>query len=161
MNKTTTITFNEEVCTLDVKITPEHFSSRQKHTILYVNNPFDPEELKYSGITKRPEYTRKGEFPEIDKEWKAYNKAELQIEKKIIAKAVQDGLLDAKLAQELKWSRKAGCSCGCSPGWKSRDYRRQSIWLNVTSPSKEQQKKERYQNIASEQEAKTLSSMVI
>lgn len=161
MNKNTTITFNEEICTLDVKVTPEHYSSRQKHTILYISNPFDPEDLRYSGITKRPEYTRKGEFPEIDKEWKAYNKAEVQIQKRIIAKAVQDGLLDANLVQELKFSTKAGCACGCSPGWKARNYRRLSIWLTVTSPSKEQEKKERYQNIMAEQEAKTLASMVI
>lgn len=161
MNKTTTIKFNEEVCSLECKIRPEHYGSRQRHTILYVSNPFDPEDLRYSGITKRPEYTRKGDFPEIDKEWRRYNKAEVQIQKKIIAKAVQDGLIDANLAQELKFSTKAGCSCGCSPGWRSRDYRRQSIWLTVTSPSKEQEKKERYRDIMAEQEAKTLASMVI
>lgn len=161
MNKTTTIKFNEEVCSLECSIKSEHYSSKQKHTILYVSNPFDPEDLRYSGITKRPEYTRKGDFPEIDKEWRRYNKAELQIQKKIIAKAVQDGLLDANLAQELKFSTKAGCSCGCSPGWKSRDYRRQSIWLRVISPSKEQEKKERNRNYLAEQEAKTLASMVI
>lgn len=161
MNKNTTIQFNEEICALDVSIRPEPYGSKQKHTILYISNPFDPEELKYSGITKRPEYTRRGDFPEIDKEWKVYNKAELQTQKKIIAKAVQDGLIDSKLAIELKFSKKAGCACGCSPGWKARDYRRLSIWLTVTSPSKEQAKKERYQNIMAEQEAKTLASMVI
>jgi hypothetical protein len=161
MNKTTTIKFNEEVCTLNAKTTPEHYSSKQKHTTLYISNPFDPEDLRYSGITKRPEYTRKGEFPEIDKEWRRYNKAELQIEKKIIAKAVQDGLLDAELAKELKWSRKAGCSCGCSPGWKSRDYRRQSIWLTVISPSKEQERMEESKEYQSKREAETLASMVI
>lgn len=161
MKNTTTITFNEEVCTIEFDRTPEPFGSRQKHTILYISNPFDPEDLKHSGITKRPEYSKKGENPALDKEWKQYNKAELLIQKRIINQAVRDGLLDKDLAQELKFSRKAGCQCGCSPGWKARDYRRQSIWLKVTSPSKEQEKKEHLRQIASEREAETLSSMMI
>ncbi len=161
MNTTTTIKFNEEVCSLTTSRTVEPFGSRQKHTILYISNPFDPEELKYSGITKRPEYSHKGEDKELDKEWKRYNKAELAIQKRIIYQAVQGGLIDEGLAQGLKFSRKAGCQCGCSPGWKARDYRRQSIWLKVTSPSKEQEKKERDKDYAAVQEAKTLASMVI
>jgi len=161
MNNTTTITFNEEVCSLESSRTLEPYGSRQKHTILYISNPFDPEDLKHSGITKRPEYSHKGEDKELDKEWRKYNKAELMIQKRIINQAVRDGLLDKDLAAELKFSRKAGCQCGCSPGWKSRDYRRQSIWLKVTSPSKEQEKKERNKDYAAEQEAKTLASMVI
>jgi len=161
MNTTTTITFNEEVCILTTIRRVDPNGCRQKHTILYISNPFSPEDLKHSGITKQPEYSHKGEDKELDKEWKRYNKAELMIQKRIISQAVQDGLLDKDLAQELKWSRKAGCSCGCSPGWKTRDYRRQSLWLTVTSPSKEQEKKERNKDYAAIQEAKTLSSMVI
>jgi hypothetical protein len=161
MNTTTTITFNEEVCTLTSKRTVEHYGSRQKHTILYISNPFSPEDLKGSGFTKEPEYSHKGEDKELDKEWRKYNKAELMIQKRIIDQAVQDGLLDRNLAEELRWSRKAGCQCGCSPGWKSRDYRRQSLWLTVTSPSKEQEKKERNRDYTSKKELETLSSMVI
>lgn len=158
---TTTITFNEEVCTLSTSETIEPYGSRQKHTILYVSNPFDPEDLKHSGITKRPEYSAKGDNPELDKEWKRYNKAELMIQKRIINQAVRDGLLDESLAKELKFSRKAGCACGCSPGWKARDYRRQSVWLNVTSPSKEEEKEARLHEYASKKEAETLASVVI
>jgi hypothetical protein len=146
----TTITFNEEVCTLESSCLTEPFGSKQKHTILYISNPFDPEDLKHSGITKRPEYSIKGEDPTLDKAWKQYNKVELLMQKRIINQAVRDGLLDESLAKELKFSRKAGCQCGCSPGWKARDYRRQSIWLTVTSPSKEQEKKERQLQVASE-----------
>ena len=161
MKDTTTILFNEEVCTLSSKRTLEPYGTRQKHTILYISNPFVPEDLKHSGITKRPEYTIKGDFPDIDKAWKQYNRAELQIQKRIINQAVRDGLLEDALAKELKWSRKAGCFCGCSPGWKARDFRRQSVWLTVTSPSKEQEKKEKKQESLSKKEAETLSSMVI
>jgi hypothetical protein len=35
------------------------------------------------------------------------------------------------------------------------------MWLNVTSPSKEEEKKKRKREYASENEAKTLASMVI
>jgi len=161
MNNTTTIQFNEEVCTLTTSRTAEPYGSRQKHTILYISNPFSPEDLKDSGFTKQPEYSHKGEDKELDKEWKRYNKAELAIQERIISQAVQDGLLDESLARELKWSRKAGCQCGCSPGWKTRDYRRQSLWLTVTSPSKEQEKKERNKEYQAKKELETLASMVI
>ena len=157
----TTITFNEEVCTLSTHKTIEPYGTRQKHTILYVSNPFDPEDLKHSGITKRPEYSTKGENPELDKEWKRYNKVELLIQKRIINQAARDGLIDNDLAKELKFSRKAGCACGCSPGWKARDYRQQSVWLTVTSPSKEEEGKARLREYASKKEADTLASVVI
>lgn len=157
----TTIQFNDEVCTIEFDRTLEPISSKQKHTILYISNPFDPEDLKHSGITKRPEYSRKGEDPALDKAWRQYNKAELSIQKRIINQAVRGGLLDENFAKELKFSRKAGCQCGCSPGWKAADYGRQSIWLKVHSPSKEEEEKERLSQIASEREEKTMASMVI
>jgi len=158
---TTTIQFNEEICTLEKDRTVEPYSSKQKHTVVYISNPFDPEDLKHSGITRRPEYSRKGDNPSLDKEWKQYNKAELLIQKRIINQAVRGGLLEESFAKGLKFSRKAGCGCGCSPGWKAVDYGRQSIWLKVTSPSKEQEQKERQQEYASKKEAETLASMVI
>jgi len=161
MNNTTTIQFKEEICSLTYRRTPESYSSRQKHTQVHISNPFSPEDFKDSGFKGQPEYSRKGEDKALDKEWKKYNKYELLIQKKIIDQAVQDGLLDKSLAEELKWSRKAGCSCGCSPGWTSRDYRRQTIWLTVTSPSKEQEKKDRNRESLAQKEMETLSSMVI
>jgi hypothetical protein len=161
MNNTTTIQFNEEICSLHYRRTPEPYSSRQKHTKVHISNPFSPEDIKGSGFTKQPEYSHKGEDKALDKEWRKYNKYELLIQKRIIDQAVQDGLLDKSLAEELKWSRKAGCSCGCSPGWVTRDYRRQTIWLTVTSPSKEQEKKDRNRESLAKRELETLSSMVI
>lgn len=69
--------------------------------------------------------------------WKAYNKAEINILKLaikesavLIKKGLKDaGVSDAVLEQydDLKWqfSRKAGCSCGCSPGFvlKTKEYK--------------------------------------
>lgn len=161
MNKTTTIIFNEEVCTLTSEMSRETFDRRQKHTLLYISCPFSPEDLKSSGFTEQPPYSRKGDTPEIDKAWRRYNKAELQIERDIITKAVQGGLLDAGLAKELKWSRKAGCSCGCSPGWKARDYGQRTGWLTVISPSKEEEQRKADMDRKSAWEAEKLTSMVI
>jgi hypothetical protein len=161
MKNNTTIEFNEETCTLSYRRTPEYYPSKQKHTQVHISNPFDPEDFKDSGFTQQPEYSHKGEDKALDKEWRKYNKYELSIQKKIIDQAVSNGMLDESLAKELKWSRKAGCSCGCSPGWTSRDYRRQTIWLTVTSPSKEQEKKDRNRESLAKREEETLSSMVI
>jgi hypothetical protein len=158
---TTTIKFNEEVCTLTSMSKLESYSSKQKHTMVSICNPFDPEELNWNGITERPEYSVKGDDKAIDKLWRKYNKAELEIQRVIINQAVEAGLIKDNIAKQLKWSRTAMCSCGCSPGWKAKDFGRQTIWLTVTSPSKEQEKKERRQAQESEKEQRTLASMII
>ena len=158
---TTTIKFNEEVCTLTSNSKLESYSSKQKHTMVSICNPFDPEELNWNGITERPDYSIKGNDPHNDKLWRKYNKAELEIQRVIINQAVEAGLIKKDIAEKLKWSRTAGCGCGCSPGWKAKDYGRQTIWLTVTSPSKEQEKKERRQAQESEKEQMTHASMII
>jgi hypothetical protein len=161
MNTTTSIKFNEEVCSLTSHRKAEPYTSKREHTLVSISNPFDPEELNWNGITQRPEYSNKGEDKDNDKLWRKYNKAELGIQRVIINQAVKDGLLDENIAKELKWSRTAMCSCGCSPSWVSKDYGRQTIWLTVTSPSKEQEKKQRQLEYASKKESETLSSMMI
>lgn len=161
MNNTTksaSIEVNDEVCVLNYKVAREPFGSRQKHTIVYINNPFTPEDL---GLGDGPEYSPKGENPELDKAWRKYNKAKVNIQKQLINHAVCHGMIEENLAKELKWSRTAGCTCGCSPGWISKDYRRQSIWLELVSPSKEEEKKNWYNEYASKREVETLASLVI
>jgi hypothetical protein len=161
MNTLTSIKFNEEVCTLTSSRQAEPYTSKRKHTLVSISNPFEPEELNWNGITQRPEYSVKGEDKANDKLWRKYNKAELGIQRVIINQAVKDGLLDENIAKELKWSRTAGCQCGCSPSWVSKDYGRQTIWLTVTSPSKEQEKQQRQLDYASKKESETLASVVI
>ena len=57
-----------------------------------------------------PPYTMKGEDPANDKAWRDYNKQELR--------AMQDILVLAGFdTDEWRYSRKAGCSCNCSPGF--------------------------------------------
>lgn len=59
-------------------------------------------------------YTAKGEYPTLDKAWKQYNKMEV---------VSMRGLLDAACTamglkiESVKFSRYAGCSCPCSPGF--------------------------------------------
>lgn len=161
MKTATTIQFNEEVCSLSYHYTLEHSSSKQKHTIVYISNPFSPEDINYKGITEQPEYSKKGDDVELDKAWRKYNKAELDMQKTIINRAVATGLIDSEFAKQLKWSRKAGCSCGCSPGWRARDFGRKSVWLTVKSPSKEEEIRIRQQDYLSTKEAETLASVVI
>lgn len=161
MKSTTTIQFKEEICTIEYDQTYEPQGSKQKHTILYISNPFSPEELNWKGITEQPPHSVKGDDPDNDKIWRKYNKAEVDLQRIIINQAVQDGLIAEDFAKQLKWSRKAGCQCGCSPGWRARDYGRKSAWLNVKSPSKEEEKKKRQEEYAAKKEAETLTSLCI
>ena len=157
----TTIQFNEEVCTLTSSRKPESYSSKQKHTVVSISNPFDPEDLNWNGITEHPEHSIKGVDKANDELWRKYNKAELEIQWSIINRAIETGLISESIAKELKWSRTAMCSCGCSPGWKAKDFGRQTIWLTVTSPLKEAEKKQRQREYESKREAETLASVVI
>ena len=158
---TTTIQFKEEVCTLNYNESYEPRSSRQKHTVLYVSNPFTPEELNWKGIVEQPPHSVKGDDQANDKLWRKYNKAEIELERSVINRAVEGGLISDVFAAQLKWSRFAGCSCPCSPGWKARDYGRKSVWLKVVSPSKEEEKKKRQEEYAAKKEAETLASLCI
>lgn len=159
---TTTIEFNNEICTLEISKAREAISSKQKHSILYVDVPFSPEELKWGNITTQPPVSVKGKDPENDKAWRKYNKAEVSMERFVIQQAAKDGVLDEDFVKELNFSRKAGCSCGCSPGWKGvKDFGKQSIWLTLTSPSKEKEKQMQKEMYLYRKEAEALSSLVI
>lgn len=73
------------------------------------------EEVKEQYGLDRPEYTVFGEDPENDKAWKKYNRAEVAIMKTKVT-----NMLHSFVAYDgvtVKFSRKAGCSCPCSPGF--------------------------------------------
>lgn len=50
-------------------------------------------------------------FGASDEEWSAWRKGQNKFEKPFVMAAFPE-------ATEAKWSRKAGCGCGCSAGWK-------------------------------------------
>lgn len=69
---------------------------------------------------ERPPYSMKGDDPELDARWRAYNRAELKAMRAaagpILAQLKELGLSSFGDGQ-LAFSRTAGCSCGCSPGF--------------------------------------------
>jgi hypothetical protein len=155
------INYFGERCKLKVSKKLVNMSDRKRHTFVSMSLPHDPEDVQFQGITERPEYTRKGENLLVDKQWRVYNKAELKMQKDVIDMAVHSGLFPRELANEIKFSRTYLCSCGCSPGWVSRDYRRTHWWIEVVSPRKVQEREEWFKDYKSQQEERTLESMVI
>jgi hypothetical protein len=66
-------------------------------------------------VMDAPEISRKGDDPESDKAWKAYNREEIKV-MQFFAAAVG---FDPK---DLRFDRKCGCSmCPCSPGFKAKN----------------------------------------
>lgn len=161
MKNSTTIEFNDELCTLTAEVCRRPSTERMKHTYVSISCDFDPEEIYGSGFTCRPEYSIKGENPDNDKLWKKYNRFEVATQKKLIEKAIELKLIPEDVLEGLSFSRKAGCSCGCSPGWKSRDYGYRDVWISLTSPTKERQRKQDKEQAVADREAKTFASMVI
>lgn len=157
-NKSTHIKYCGEDCVLKVSISP---AQEKKHTWVFIDTPWSPEEINYNGITRRPPYDGYVKGDETDKEWKRYNKAELALQKQAIELAVKENILPAGDAEGLKFSRRGYCSCGCSRGWTKRDYSYRTIWITIESPKKEKATKEWLAKYRSEQELKTLNSMVI
>jgi len=162
MNKQTkTIKFNNEMCTLTTDVRDRAYYDNGRHTYVSVSCDFNPEDIQGSGFTCHPEWSLKGEDPANDKLWRKYNKMEISLQKDLINKAIELEMIPANVMEGLSFSRKAGCSCGCSPGWKSRDYRRRDIWIRLVSPSKEAEREALKKEQTSNHEAKTLASMVI
>lgn len=58
-------------------------------------------------------WTKRGDFPEIDKMWDVMNRAIVD-HKRTIANEAAEAL---GIEPSMSFSRKAGCSCGCSPGF--------------------------------------------
>jgi hypothetical protein len=76
-------------------------------------------------------YTKRGDFPEVDKAWDKYNRSIVKAER-IFVDTVREQLLKDTMGK-AKWSKKAGCFCGCSPGWivDGEELRRHSIQVFI------------------------------
>lgn len=72
------------------------------------------QEVKDQYGLDRPEFSQKGEDLENDKAWKKYNRAEVAIMKAKVLVAFEDLGMESIT---VKFSRTAGCSCGCSAGF--------------------------------------------
>ena len=82
------------------------------------------EELSMDGL----EYTIRGEDPEMDKKWDRYNRQEVSNMRDVFQEVVDHPDFDRLPIQvqevligKLPFSRKAGCSCGCSPAFKTKN----------------------------------------
>ena len=79
-----------------------------------------------------PPFSMRGEDKAVDKAWDAYNRAEVKLMKAEIEAAAKAtagryatansefASIVAAMTQDLTFSRKAGCSCGCSAGFVSK-----------------------------------------
>lgn len=73
-----------------------------------------------------PTFSIKGQDKEADRKWKKYNKEEVRL-MRVILDDVKEGLrvsgntdheqIVEMLSNYPRFSRKAGCSCSCSPGF--------------------------------------------
>jgi len=91
-----------------------------------------PEQLGL--VDAKPLYTHRGDDPENDKAWKSYNRDEVRVMRAFADRALPDACnaLGIDVPIELKYSRKAGCSCGCSPGFiATGGGNERDVWVNV------------------------------
>jgi hypothetical protein len=66
---------------------------------------------------KESPYTQRGDYPRIDKAWDAMNREIVRHKTRVMKDFLRQlGLDPADLT--IAFSRKAGCSCGCSPGFR-------------------------------------------
>lgn len=139
--KSAPVNYFGEACTLEVEVRFAGWKRGSKSSsIIYVNQVWDPEDV---GLGEFPGWAPQDATEDVktanNKAWKKYNKAELGIQSQVLKLAYLNNLLpeDIKDVMEFKWSRYAGCSCPCSPGWVKRDGLRRSIWLTIKSPKNE------------------------
>lgn len=84
---------------------------------------------KETVLGERPEVTRRGDFPEVDKAWDRYNKQHVRIVRDAIVAVLNEMVgyrYDVKAA-DVRFSRKAGCTCNCSPGFILSDDLRDAL----------------------------------
>jgi hypothetical protein len=94
----------------DIRIDVRPAEDREKLTRIFVSTT-DSVELDFAGTNGHLEYTSRGEDVEMDKAWDKYNGD-------LIA-GMRDILLEIFEVDrsDLKFSRTAGCTCGCSQGF--------------------------------------------
>jgi hypothetical protein len=80
---------------------------------------------KYDGtvLTEGTAYTSKGEYPDVDRAWSKHNRAQVRGWKTVIERIE---------GERFRFSRHAGCSCPCSPGFVGTVAKGGDIYINVT-----------------------------
>lgn len=122
----------------NVHVAPFYNDKRGTHSFVSVSNDFDktPKGIAlYAMIDAHAQalgqgrHTIRGAYPTVDKAWDAFNDALLNSYRQDIRSVLKDVVGDAEV--KFNFSRKAGCACGCSPGFKLRGFPRHNIWINA------------------------------
>lgn len=88
------------------------YEARKTHGRVFVFGEPSPEQY-VDGIDRVPPYSKRGDDPELDAEWRRYNATEA----KTVREAAKAALVEAGVKfSKVRFSRYAGCSCPCSPG---------------------------------------------
>lgn len=88
-------------------------SGRARNSKTRIYTGATEEEIKEQFGLDRPAYSRMGEDPVLDAAWRAYNRAEIAV----MRAKVTTWLREAGCDVTVKFSRHAGCSCSCAPGF--------------------------------------------
>jgi hypothetical protein len=107
----------------EVRVRPEN-ETRGKKARVYVHGSFDKacasEALAgFAATVGAPSvFTQRGQFPALDKAWDAFNGWIVEQKRQALYLVMEELVDDAEeLLEGATFSRKAGCSCGCSPGF--------------------------------------------
>ena len=128
-------------------------------SVIYVSGAPNPEDI-YPDVWTPERITQLDDERRVagSKIWKQYNKAEVELAVRAIRESIpeiEDQLAASGESVELSeykivFDRKAGCSCGCSPGYRFKtakyrnislhEYKRVEIWVDLETASQEQDK---------------------
>lgn len=124
---------------------PKRYSHGPRKVRVFVSGNPDPEDL---GFQSQPPYSAKGDDPDNDKAWKDYNRLEVATMKHFakriegyIRKTLGDrGIFPAEA--RFDFSRYAGCSCPCSPGFITNimandTWTEHTFYVSITTPARE------------------------
>lgn len=80
-------------------------------------------------LGEQPAITRRGDDAESDKAWDRYNKQNVRIVRDAIVAVLQEmvGYRYTVTGKDVRYSRKAGCTCNCSPGFILSDDLRHAL----------------------------------
>lgn len=92
----------------------DFYSMKSRATRIYVQIP--------DGVigTDQPPYgSKKGDGSAEDSAWRQYNRWEIAVMRSLVQTCLTEELRSAlgMFKAEVRFSRKAGCGCGCSPGF--------------------------------------------
>lgn len=88
--------------------------------------------VKFANLAKKyaleSVYTRRGEFPEVDRAFDKMNRMIIRVQRQILDAALKTlGVVVTK----AEFSQKAGCRCGCSPGFILRGLTPGNWYISV------------------------------